>query len=88
MELWEACRYGLVGQVHYLLTSGVNVNMTNFVSDEHDMNFDCRFSVLSQYCSPLMHRIMSHETYPILNSMLQSWIKVVSIDQSRILMAL
>ena len=32
VELWEACRYGLVGQVHHLLTTGLNVNMTTFVS--------------------------------------------------------
>ena len=50
VELWEACLYGLVGQVHHLLTSGVNVNVTDFVSDKHDINFDSRFSVLSQYC--------------------------------------
>ena len=49
VELWEACRYGLVGQVHNLLTTGVNVNVTDFVSDKHDINFDSRFSVLSQF---------------------------------------
>ena len=50
VELFEACYYGLMGQVHYLLTTGVNVNVTDFVSDKHDINFDSRFSVLSQYC--------------------------------------
>ena len=48
--LWEACYCGLMEQVHYLLTTGVNVNVTDFVSDKHDINFDSRFSVLSQYC--------------------------------------
>ena len=37
VELWEASSFGLVGQVHYLLTTGVNVNVTDFVSDQHDM---------------------------------------------------
>ena len=32
MELMEACRYGLVEQVHYFIKSGVNVNMADFVS--------------------------------------------------------
>ena len=32
VELQEACYYGLVGQVHHLLTTGVNVNMTTLVS--------------------------------------------------------
>ena len=32
MELFEACYYGLVGQAHHLLTTGVNVNVTDFVS--------------------------------------------------------
>ena len=32
VELWEACHYGLVGQVHHFLTTGVNVNVTQFVS--------------------------------------------------------
>ena len=32
VELFEAYYYGLVEQVHYLLTTGVNVNMTSFVS--------------------------------------------------------
>ena len=50
VELKETCYYGLVEQVHYLLTTGVNVNVTDFVSDKHDINFDSRFSVLSQYC--------------------------------------
>ena len=54
VELREACRYGLVEQAHYLLTSGVNVNVTDFVSDKHDINFDSRFSVLSQYCQVCM----------------------------------
>ena len=36
VELWEACSYGLVGQVHYLLTAGVNVNVTEFVSGQHE----------------------------------------------------
>ena len=36
VELWEACLYGLVGQVHYLLTAGVNVNVTEFVSGQHE----------------------------------------------------
>jgi len=50
VELWEACWYDLVEQVHYLLTTGVDVNVTDFVSDKHDINFVSRFSVLSQYC--------------------------------------
>ena len=33
VELFEACCYGLMGQVHYLLTAGVNVNMALFVSE-------------------------------------------------------
>ena len=61
VELWEACQYGLVRQVNYLLTTGVNVNMTDFVSGQHDMNFDPRFSVLCQHCSPFMYR-MDHES--------------------------
>ena len=61
VELWEACKYGLVGQVHYLLMTGVNVNMTTFVSGLHNMNFDSRFSVLCYY---FMYRIMSHEHLP------------------------
>ena len=32
MELMEACRYGLVEQVHYFIKTGVNVNMVDFVS--------------------------------------------------------
>ena len=32
MELMEACRYGLVEQVHYFIKTGVNVNMADFVS--------------------------------------------------------
>ena len=32
MELMEACRYGLVDQVHYFIKTGVNVNMADFVS--------------------------------------------------------
>ena len=50
VELWKACRYGLVKQVHYLLKTDVNVNVTDFVSNKHDINFDSRFSVSSQYC--------------------------------------
>ena len=34
VELWEASQYGLVGRVHHLLTTGVNVNVTDFVSGE------------------------------------------------------
>ena len=33
VELFEACYYGLMGQVHYLLTTGVNVNVALFVSE-------------------------------------------------------
>ena len=62
VELWEACLYGLVGQVHNLLTTGVNVNVTDFVSGLLDRDFlNSRFSVLCQYCSPFMYRIMSYE---------------------------
>ena len=64
VELWEACAYGLEGQVHHLLTTGVNVNVTHFVSGQRDMDFDSRFSVLCQYCSPCMYRITSHEHVP------------------------
>ena len=32
VELFEACYYGLMGQVHSLLTTGVNVNVALFVS--------------------------------------------------------
>jgi len=32
MELLEACRYGLVEQVHYFIKTGVNVNVADFVS--------------------------------------------------------
>ena len=35
VELWEACQYGLVEQVHYLLTSGVNINVNEFVSGQY-----------------------------------------------------
>ena len=65
VQLFEACAFGMVGQVHYLLTSGVNVNVNDFVSGQHDMNFDSRFSVLCQYCSPFMYRIMSHKRFPL-----------------------
>ena len=34
MELMEACRYGLVEQVHYFIKTGLNLNMTDFVSYE------------------------------------------------------
>ena len=37
VELHEASYYGLVGRVHHLLTTGVNVNMTEFVSGQHDV---------------------------------------------------
>ena len=46
VELLEACWYGMVGLVHHLLTTGVNVNVTEFVSDQHDTDFVSRFSVL------------------------------------------
>ena len=32
MELLEACRYGQVEQVHYLIKTGFNVNVTDSVS--------------------------------------------------------
>ena len=32
MELMEACRYGLVEQVHHFIKTGLNVNMAGFVS--------------------------------------------------------
>ena len=32
LELLEACRYGLVEQVHSFIKTGVNVNITDFVS--------------------------------------------------------
>ena len=32
MELLEACRYGLVEQVHHFIKTGVNVNIAEFVS--------------------------------------------------------
>ena len=48
VELLEACWYGMVGLVHHLLTTGVNVNVTEFVSDQHDIDFVFRFSVLCQ----------------------------------------
>ena len=32
MKLMEACRYGLVDQLHYFIKTGVNVNMADFVS--------------------------------------------------------
>ena len=32
MELMEACRYGLVDQLHYFIKTGVNANMADFVS--------------------------------------------------------
>ena len=70
VELWEACQYGLMGQVHYLLTTGVNVNMTTFVSVLHNMNFDS--SVV-----PVLH-IQDHEsiTFATITPTLQSWIEV------------
>ena len=37
VELWEACQYGLVEHVCYLLTTGVNVNMVTYVSGLLDM---------------------------------------------------
>ena len=61
VELFEACQHALVGHVHHLLMTGVSVNVTQFVSGQRYMNFDSRFSVLCQYCSPFMYRIMSHE---------------------------
>ena len=39
VELKEACFYGMVEQVHYLLTTGVNVNVTDFVSGLLDRDF-------------------------------------------------
>ena len=32
MELWELCHYGLVRPLHYSLMTGVNVNVSDFVS--------------------------------------------------------
>ena len=38
IELFEASYYGLVRRVNYLLTTGVNVNMTSFVSGIPDIH--------------------------------------------------
>ena len=47
VELLEACFYGMVEQAHYLLTTGVNVNVTQFVSGLLDRDFfNSRFSVV------------------------------------------
>ena len=50
VELKEACYYGLVVQVHHLLTTGVNVNLTTFVSGQPDrelsLSSQCRASTI------------------------------------------
>ena len=61
VKLQEASSYGLVGQVHHLLTTGVNVNVTTFVSGQNNMNFDSRFSVLCQYVLWSIHA-QDHES--------------------------
>ena len=41
IDLLEACWYGEVDQVFHLLMTGVNANVTDFVSDLPDMDIHC-----------------------------------------------
>ena len=49
VELFEACYYGLVEQVHHLLTTGVHVNVTGFVSGLHNVLLYLQLLSMPQY---------------------------------------
>ena len=51
LELLEACRYGLVEQVHSFIKAGVNVNITDFVSGLSTLDVSAIVTVSTQLLS-------------------------------------